>query len=115
MQKRIIVYRREEVGIERQNNVGAFNLVLRPDDLAKCQLRSSARIVMVHRLPHMPLRFREGPQHSLHLAREGGRGKIAGEKTQARALLCLLRIQRSLERSLEATPGPHLAEFDDGL
>src|SRR5437899_12890256 len=45
----------EEVGIEREDHVGAIEAVLRLDVIAECELRAGAGVLTARRIPLMPL------------------------------------------------------------
>ena len=49
----------EEVGVEREDHVGALESVLRVDVFAEGELRAGARVVAARGIPLMPLRRRE--------------------------------------------------------
>ena len=63
----------------------------------------------------MPFSLGKSFQHGFHLAGQRRRGNVTGQEAQARALTCLLGIQRHLQGGEEASPGAHLAQFDDSL
>ena len=60
----------EEVGVERQDNVGVFELVLRVGVAAEGSLGRGAGRVLVERLPLDHLRLRIDLLHGLPLRRE---------------------------------------------
>ncbi len=57
----------QEIGVERDNDVGVFQPVLRFHRLTESHLRALEHIVAIHRLIHMPLRLRIKLEHGLQL------------------------------------------------
>ena len=59
----------EEVGVEREDDVGLLEAVLRVDGLAEREPRAGARVVAARRLPLVPLRRREAREQIAGSAR----------------------------------------------
>jgi hypothetical protein len=81
----------EEVGVERQDDVGLLEAVLRVDEGAERHLRADARVVAARRIPLVPFRRREAGEQIADLRRERRRAHRLGEDAKAGAFERLLR------------------------
>ncbi len=75
---------RQEIGIERDDDVGLGEVEDRIDVLAKRELRAGARVVARHRFPLNPLRGRLLREHLLKLSRQRRRVDRLGENAKSR-------------------------------
>ena len=62
----------EEIGVEREDDVGLIEMVLSVDVLAEGEPGAGARVVAARRIPLMPLRRREACEQIADLRGEGG-------------------------------------------
>ena len=90
----------KKIRIERQNDIRLFELVLRISVAAKRSLRSSARRVLIHRLPLHQLRRGILRLHLLPLRRERRRSDCLAQEINPRATRALLRRRREPERTV---------------
>ena len=105
----------EEVGVERQDDVGLLEAVLRVDVLAERQLRAGARVLAAGRIPLMPFRGREAREQLADLRRQRRRVDRLGQDAEAGALERLLRRQRRADRAEKRRPRTDLAEVGQRL
>ena len=105
----------QEIGVERENYVRIFQVVLRLHRLAERQLRAFEHVVAVHRLVHMPLGLRISLEQRTQLVGQRRRGYRRRQDANARALQSLLHAQRSAQRIDQITPGADIAQVGEGL
>src|SRR5437660_10214937 len=74
----------EEVGIEREDHVGAIEAVLRLDVIAECELRAGAGVLTARRIPLMPLCRGEAREQIANLRSERRRVDRFGQDPQPR-------------------------------
>ena len=109
------VLRSQEVGVEREDDVGLFEVVDRLDVVAKGQPGAGAGVVAGRRLPLDPLRVGMGGEHLLDLGGQGRRVDGLGEDAQSGALAGGLARQRAAHGGHERAPGLDPAQLGDGL
>src|SRR5262249_45021369 len=90
--------RAEEVGVERKDDVGLLDGVLRVDVFTKGELAARPRVMTAGGRPLDPPCLREAPQEIAELRAERRRGDGFREYPDARALAGFLRLERILER-----------------
>ena len=97
----------EEVGVEREDDVGLVEAVLRVDVLAEGELRARARVLAARRIPLMPLGRRKLARGVADLRGERRRADRLGEDAEAGALERLLRgrAPRGSRRETPTTGG----------
>src|ERR1700721_3153794 len=103
----------KKIRIERQNDIRLFELVLRISVAAKRSLRSSARRVLIHRLPLHHLRLRIRRLHLLPLCRQCWRGDGLAQEVNSLSAIGLL--SRSRKCLLEAPPARRLSAMQHML
>jgi hypothetical protein len=104
--------RRQEVGIERDHDIGAGEIVERLHILPGGHPQSRPGVVGGrHGFPLDPPRPRVRGEHLLDLGRQGRRGDRFGQDPQARALGDRLRGQPRAHRRDEGTPRSNLAQL----
>src|ERR1700677_5130360 len=103
----------KKIRIERQNDIRLFELVLRISVAAKHSLRSSARRVLIHRLPLHHLRLRIRRLHLLPLCRQCWRGDGLAQEVNSLSTVSLL--SRSRKRLLKTPPARRLSAMQHML
>src|SRR5438132_3444429 len=106
--------RAEEVGVEREDDVGLVDRVLRVDVITERKLASGARVMTAGRIPLDPFRLWEPGQKVLHL--RGKRRRCDGfrQNPDACALAGFLCFQRALNRRGESAEGTNVSKVGDG-
>ena len=108
--------RAQEVGVEREDDVGVLDDVLRVDVIAECEPAAGARVMAARGIPLDPFRLRKPREELLHLRGERRRRDRFGENPDARALAGFLRLQRTCIAALNALNGrmsPRFVMFRD--
>jgi hypothetical protein len=104
----------EEVGVQRNNDIGRFEVVLDVDITAKGQLRSGAHVIAVYGLVLVPLRSGVARQDALNQAGQRGRGHAFGQDAQSgTAALEVLKPGRQVRE--KSVPCADLAGAREGL
>src|SRR5262245_53569641 len=103
----------EEGGIERKDDVGLLDGVLRVYVLAKGELTARSRVMTAGRLPLNPLRPREARQELAYLRTERRRGNGFRQYPDAGALAGFLRLEGILEGRRKRAEGTDVAEVGD--
>ncbi len=99
----------QQVGIQRHDNVGLIEVILRVKSLAKRLACALANVITVDWLPLMPPGLREALEQCLQQIRQRGRGNGLGQDAQAIPLFGLMRRRGRGERCHELAPGTLLA------
>ena len=105
----------EEVGVEREDDVGLVDAVLRLDVLAERELRAGAGVLAARRIPLVPLRGGKAREQIADLRGERRRAHRLGQDPQAGALERLLRRERGADRAEKRRPRPDLADVGERL
>ena len=100
----------EEVGVERENHVGAIEAVLALDVFAERELRARARVVAARGIPLMPPGRRVAAEEIANLGGERRRADRLGQQAKAAALERLLGVEDGANRTEESRPRANLAE-----
>src|SRR5690606_9425611 len=104
----------QQVGIERDDDAGLLEVVVRLDILAKGGLRTHARSI-ASRLVGDPASLGQRLEQSLHLAAKGRRSARLGQDAQASAAIAAQRGERAIEGRNEILPRAGLASIEDLL
>jgi len=105
----------QEVGVEREDDVGAIEAVLAVDVVAEGELRARASVVAARGIPLMPIRRRVAAEEIGNLIGERWRADRLGEEAKASPLERLLCVQHRANRAEESRPRPNLAERHERL
>src|SRR5208337_4075889 len=105
----------QKVRVERDNDVGLFEIVAGLNRLAEGHLRALEYVVTIHRLIHMPLGLRINLQEIAQLIGQRGRRNGRRKDANARALQGLLCTQWPTNRGNKALPRPLIAHRDHAL
>jgi hypothetical protein len=105
----------EEVGVERDDDVGLREVVHRLHVFAERQFRAGARVVTRRRFPLHPARLGVLRQNLLDLGGQRRRVDRLGEDAETGAPGGDLRRERALHRGDEGAPRANLAELGDGV
>ena len=104
----------EQIGIEGQDDVGAFDVILRIDVLAQGDLRPETGVVPAGRVPLVPSRERQPSQQILNLRRQRRRIDRFGEDAHAGALQWELGDERRAHRAQKRGPRADFADVRQG-
>ena len=107
--------RGQEIGLERQHDVGLREVEAHPDRRSEGLRRAPSSRRHGQRIPPVPARLRVALEQRGDQPRLGGRGHRAGQQSQARAAEGRLGIQRRGELLVQGRPGGGLAELRDRL
>ena len=105
----------ENVGIEREDDVGAIQAVLRVDVLAERELCAAARVLAAGRIPLMPGGGREACQEVADLRGQCRRAHRLGQDAEAGAGERLLSREHRADRPEKGGPRPDLADVGERL
>ena len=98
----------EQVRVQRQHDLSAFESILRVDRPSERQRRSGTSPLGHGRLVLMPACFRKLPEERAHLCRERRRRHGLGQQPQTGAISPSLRGEHGAQRVQEGTPGTDL-------
>ena len=105
----------EEIGVERDDDVGAIEVVLDLDVFAERELPAGADVLAAGRIPLVPSGGREAREEGADLGRQCRRAHRLGQDPQTGALKGLLRRERRPDRPEKRRPRPNLADVGERL
>ena len=105
----------ENIGVERQDDVGLAETVLRVDVLAESELRAAAHMLAACRIPLMPFRGRKARKQVSDLSGERRRVDRLSEDAEPRALERALCRERRADGPEKRGPRADVAQVQQRL